>query len=92
MNHEYLKSSAQNEYVTMDGPENYKTPELLSDLVLKVDNLYLYHPNFMDYFLLPHQVQDHMFLVTGETKYRSNPLIGAPDTMVSAVTNEKPSL
>ena len=27
-----------------------------------------------------------MYLVTGETKYRSNPLIGAPDTMVSAVT------
>ena len=73
----------------MDGPENYKTPELLSDLVLKVNNLY--HPNFMDY-LLSHQVQDHMFLVTRETKYRSNPLIGAPDTMVSVVTNEKPSL
>ena len=33
-----------------------------------------------------------MFLVTGETKYRSNPLIGAPDTMVSAVTNKKPPL
>ena len=45
-----------------------------------------------DYWLLTHsvtsQVQDHMYLVTGDIKYRSNPLIGAPDTMVSVDQSE----
>ena len=29
-----------------------------------------------------------MYLVTGDIKYRSNPLIGAPDTMVSVDQSE----
>ena len=29
-----------------------------------------------------------MYLVTGDTKYRSNPLIGAPDTIVSVDQSE----
>ena len=37
--------STQNDYVTMDGPENYKTPELLSDLVLKVQYLKCHLPS-----------------------------------------------
>ena len=56
----------------MDGPENYKSPELLSDLALKV--------------------QDYMFLSTGDVKYRSNPLIGAPDSMVRGEVRELTSL
>ena len=55
-------------WVSSQPPANYKTPQLVADLALKLN--------------------DFLHSQTGDVKYRTNPLCGAPDTMVAGEVKE----